>query len=193
MTSLLPTIEAKSDQLNADDLIGGPRTVTVTKVNVNTSEDQPVWISFEGDNGKPFKPCKTVRRLLIQVWGDNAEHYPGRSMTLYLDPNVKYGGMAVGGIRVSHVSHIDEPRRFFLAETRGKKRQHTVEPLIVSPKIPQEPDPTELNAALSALDAADSMAALAGVWKANPDLQRVPAFEQRKDKRKTDLQTADTF
>ncbi|WP_420003223.1 hypothetical protein [Arenibacterium sp. LLYu02] len=67
MTSILHTIAAKSDQMNAEDLIGGPRTVFVTGVKVNTSEDQPVWIHFEGDNGKPYKPCKTMRRLLIRV------------------------------------------------------------------------------------------------------------------------------
>lgn len=196
MTSLLPTIEAKSDQLNADDLIGGPRTVKVTGVKVNTSEDQPVWIHFEGDNNKPFKPCKTVRRLLIQVWGDNADEYAGRSMTLYLDENVKYGGMAVGGIRVSHVSHIDGPRRFFLAETRGKKKQHTVQPLKVekAQQMPAEPDQTDLNAALSALDAAESIDALISVWGANKDLHKFAEFVRRKDARKEALsQPADNF
>lgn len=196
MTSLLPTIQAKSDQLNADDLIGGPRTVTVTRVKVNTSDDQPVWIFFEGDDGKPFKPCKTVRRLLIQVWGDNADEYAGRSMTLFLDPNVKYGGMAVGGIRVSHVSHIDGPRKFFLAETRGKKKQHTVHPIKAQPRqqMPAEPDATDLQAALSALDAADSIEALVSVWKANTDLHTVTEFVTRKDARKADLsQPAEGF
>jgi hypothetical protein len=128
-TSLLPTITAKSDQLNAEDLIGGPRTVRVTDVKVTASDDQPVWISFEGDQGKPFKPCKTVRRLLVRVWGDDGSVYAGRSMTLYLDPEVKYGGQKVGGIRVSHVSHIDSPMKFFLTETRGKKREISVRPL----------------------------------------------------------------
>jgi hypothetical protein len=129
VTSLLPTIAAKSDQLNAEDLIGGPRTVRVTSVKVTASEDQPVWISFHGDDGKPFKPCKTVRRLLVRVWGDDSSLYAGREMTLYLDPEVKYGGMKVGGIRVSHVSHIDRPQKFFLTETRGKKREVTVRPI----------------------------------------------------------------
>ncbi|AUR03159.1 hypothetical protein PhaeoP72_01174 [Phaeobacter inhibens] len=140
MTSILHTIAAKSDQLNAEDLIGGPRTITVTGVRVNNSEDQPVWISFEGDNGKPFKPCKTMRRLLIRVWGDDSSVYAGRAMTLYLDPEVKYGGMKVGGIRISAMSHLDKPQSFFLTETRGRKKQHTVTPLQAqSAALPNEP------------------------------------------------------
>lgn len=196
MTSLLPTIQAKSDQLNAEDLIGGPRTVTVTRVRVSTSEDQPVSIGFEGDDGKPFKPCKTVRRLLVRVWGDNADAYAGRSMTLYLDPSVKYGGMAVGGIRVSHVSDIEAPQKFFLTETRGKKAQITVHPLKAEPRnqMPAEPDAETLLSAIAALDAADSIDALAKVWNVHLPLQKVPDFLAHKDKRKAELlQPADNF
>ena len=60
-------IEAKSDQLNADDLIGAPRTITITRVTGNDG-DQPVSIFYEGDGGKPFKPCKTIRRVMMGVW-----------------------------------------------------------------------------------------------------------------------------
>lgn len=183
MTSLLPTIEAKSDQLNAEDLIGGPRTVRVTKVKVSASEDQPVWVHFEGDNGKPFKPCKTVRRLLVRVWGDDSAAYTGRSMTLYLDPEVKYGGMKVGGIRVSHVSHIDGPRKFFLSETRGKKKEHTVRP-ISAEVLRRGPS---LEDALAALDAAQDMQSLQQAWGAFREFQGDEEFLTRKDERKAAL------
>jgi hypothetical protein len=39
------TIIPKSDQLNADDLIGGPRTITITGVKAGTPE-QPVTINL---------------------------------------------------------------------------------------------------------------------------------------------------
>lgn len=189
MTSILHTIAAKSDQLNAEDLIGGPLTVRITGVKVNTSEDQPVWIHFEGDNGKPFKPCKTMRRLLIRVWGDDSATYTGRSMTLYLDPEVKYGGMKVGGIRISHMSDMDGPQSFYLTETRGKKKQHTVKPLSSEPrqKMPHEPTDEELHDALAELDAAETMDALVKAWKERPAFHTVEAFVQRKDERKEDL------
>ena len=60
------TIEAKSDQLNADDLIGKSRTIKITDVKVLDSDVQPVLISFEGDNGKPYKPSKGMIRVLAQ-------------------------------------------------------------------------------------------------------------------------------
>ncbi|MEX5513585.1 hypothetical protein [Pseudophaeobacter sp. 1A09344] len=183
MTSILPTIAAKSDQLNAEDLIGGPRTVRVTEVKVKTSDDQPVWVHFEGDDRKPFKPCKTMRRLLVRVWGDDSANYAGRSMTLYLDPEVKYGGMKVGGIRISHMSHMDGPQSFYLTETRGRKKQHTVKPLEIETrqKMPQEPTAEELREALDALDAAETMGALVQVWKARPAFHSVAEFVARKD------------
>jgi hypothetical protein len=127
--NLLPTIVAKSDQLNADDLVGGPRTITVTDVKGSDSPEQPVWIHFEGDDGKPFKPCKTCRRLLVHCWGPEAADFIGRRMTLYTDPNVMFGGVKTGGIRISHVSHIEREMAVALMVTRGKRASHTVKPL----------------------------------------------------------------
>lgn len=151
MTSILHTIAAKSDQLNAEDLIGGQKTVRVTGVRVSASNEQPVAISYEGDQGKPFKPCLTMRRLLVRVWGDDSTHYTGRSMTLYLDPEVKYGGMKVGGIRISEMSHMDAPQSFYLTETRGKKKQHTVNPIkSQQPATSNDPNQNEIEAVKAA-------------------------------------------
>ena len=55
-----PTIVAKSDQLNADDLIGGPKTIKITRVTVTERAEQPCVINFEGDDGKPWKPSKSM-------------------------------------------------------------------------------------------------------------------------------------
>jgi hypothetical protein len=123
-------VQAKSDQLNADDLIGGPRTIRVRGVSANEgSPEQPVSFYFDGDDDKPFKPCKTMRRLIMAAWGKQAAEYVGRSMTLFRDPKVKFGGMAVGGIRISHMSHIDGQMTIALMETKGKRAPHVVKPL----------------------------------------------------------------
>ncbi len=127
------TIIAKSDQLNADDLIGKSVTIKITKVSAVAGE-QPIAIHFEGDNGKPFMPCKTIRRLLVGVWGADASLYPGRSLTLYRDETVTFGGMAVGGIRVSHMSHIDKPMTMILTATKKTKKPFTVQPLVEQKK-----------------------------------------------------------
>ena len=139
MTDLTQTIIAKSDQVNADDLTGGPRTIKITKVSADTSSsEQPIVISVEGDS-KVYKPCKTVRRLLVAIWGPNGNEYVGRSVTLYRDPTVKWGGMEVGGIRISHMSHIDRPVTIALTATRGNKKPVTVSPLVVQDKPATDP------------------------------------------------------
>jgi hypothetical protein len=127
--NLLPTIVAKSDQLNADDLVGGPRTITVTAVKGSDSPDQPVSIHYEGDQGKPYKPCKTCRRVLVHCWGPEAKEFVGRRMTLYKDPDVMFGGIKVGGIRISHLSHIEREVAVALMVTRGKRAPYIVKPL----------------------------------------------------------------
>lgn len=125
---LTNTIIPKSDQLNSDDLIAGPRTYTITDVREGSSE-QPINILLAESPGKPFRPSKTVLRILVTAWGKESSVYIGRRMTLYRDPEVKWAGSEVGGIRVSHLSHIDKPMKMALTETRGKKKSLTVQPL----------------------------------------------------------------
>lgn len=125
---LTDSIAPKSDQLNAEDLLTGPRTFTVADVKKGSAE-QPVDIHLVEFPGRPFRPSKTVRRILVNAWGPDASAYVGRRMTLYRDPAVKFGGMDVGGIRVSHLSHIDKALTVALAVTRGKRAPYTVQPL----------------------------------------------------------------
>jgi hypothetical protein len=129
VTDLSQTIAPKSDQLNADDLIGGPRTIKVTRVSPMREPDQPIAIFFEGDNGKPYKPGKSMRRVLVRVWGIDGAAYAGRRMTLYRDDSVMFGGVAVGGIRISHMSDISEPVTLPLTVTRASRKPFTVRPL----------------------------------------------------------------
>ena len=133
MTDLSKTIAPKSDQLNADDLITGPRTITVTKVVGNESNDQPISIFFDGDDGKPYKPGLSMRRALVKVWGEEGDNYVGRSMTLYCDPEVKFGGVKLGGIRISHMSDIENSVSMMLTTTRSKRKEFTVKPLASTP------------------------------------------------------------
>jgi len=127
-----PTVIPKSDQLNADDLIAGAtRTIKITGVRV-VSKDQPVSISYEGDKGKPYKPCVSMTRVMIMIWGDDGEKYIGQSMTLYNDESVTWAGKAVGGIRISHMTGIKEKRIMQLTATRGNKKPYSVEPLVLN-------------------------------------------------------------
>ncbi len=136
MTDLTKTIEAKSNQLNADDLQASPRTIKITKVTAGNA-DQPIAINYEGDNNKPYYPCKSMRRALVAVWGADGASYIGQSMTLYRDPDVRFGGIAVGGIRISHVTGIDTALTMVLTASRAKKKPYTVKPLkVAAPTAP---------------------------------------------------------
>lgn len=145
------TLAPKSDQLNAEDLLTGARTVTVDKVT-RGSVEQPVEIHLVEFPGRPFKPSKTVRRILVAAWGAEASKYTGRRMTLYRDPGVKFGGLDVGGIRVSHLSHIDRRVTLALTVTRGKRAPFVVDPL------PDEPKPAQAKTAKPLADRAAAVA-----------------------------------
>lgn len=123
------TIVAKSDQVNADDLIGGPLTVTIREVRV-TGEEQPIAIVLDGDK-RAFKPCKTMRRLLMAMWGEPASPtaWAGRKLELYRDPSTKWGGVEVGGVRIGGMSHIKRQETIMLQIAKGKKAPFTVVPL----------------------------------------------------------------
>ena len=126
------TIKPKSDQLNADDLISGAKTIKIRDVKAIDAETQPLSIFFEGDNNKPYKPSKGMRRVLVALWGADAKAFIGRSLTLYRDDKVKFGGIEVGGIRISHASHISEPTRVLETVSKGKRRPLTIEVLKIA-------------------------------------------------------------
>lgn len=125
---LTPTIIPKSDMLNADDLIAGPITIKITAVKPGSAE-QPVIIHYEGDNGHPYKPGKSMRRVLVAIWGKDGSAYVGRRLTLYCDPTVMFGPDRTGGIRISHASDIKEPLEIALTVKRGKRKPFIVEPM----------------------------------------------------------------
>jgi len=130
MVDMSQFVAAKTDQLNAEDLLTEPRTITITRVTGSESNEQPVNIYFRGDGGKPWRPCKTARRLLLRVWGRNAPEYVGRSLTIYRDDTVMFGGLQVGGIRISHMSHIDAPQTHAVLASQKKMQALTVKPLL---------------------------------------------------------------
>jgi len=142
MIDISQTTAPKSDQLNADDLIGGPRTITITRVSANEGGDQPINVFFEGDDNKPFRPCKGVRRVMMAVWGNDGSTYAGKSMTIWRDPDVTWGGMAVGGIRISHMSHMDRDTTLAVTESKTKRK-----PLVVKMLRVEAPTPAPTTAA----------------------------------------------
>jgi len=70
-----------------------------------------------------------MRRLLVQLWGTNGSEYIGRNLTIARDESVKWAGSEVGGIVITHASHIDAPKRLAITVSRGQKKSMTVTPL----------------------------------------------------------------
>ena len=137
MIDMSLTVAAKSDQLTADSLLGRTLTIRITRVS-GCDDEQPIAIHFEGDEGKPYKPCKIMRRVIIQVWDRYADAYVGKSMTLYRDPKVRFGAMVVGGIRISHMSGITEPVTLAVMESKKVMKPFTVKPLVAAKPKPEQ-------------------------------------------------------
>src|SRR5690625_1945339 len=127
LMDLTESIQPRSDQVNADDLVGGPITYTVREV-VKGKAEQPFDFQLVETN-RAYRPSKTMRRVIVAAWGSDASNYAGRRLTLYREPSIKFGGTVVGGIRISAMSHIDKPVEVMLQVTRGKREKFTVAPL----------------------------------------------------------------
>ena len=141
MTPLQEALAPKSDQLNADDLISGPRILKITGARFIEGDrgGKKIVIHFDGDNGKPWKPCKTMGRAMVIAWGivdypdpeKVSEQFAGKSVEVFRDPEVAFGDQGkIGGVRISHMSHIDKPAIMKLTVSQGKKSSFTFLPLI---------------------------------------------------------------
>jgi hypothetical protein len=156
------TLAPNSDQLDAVDLLSGERTFTITEVSRGNAE-QPVQIHL-AEFPRPWRPGKSMRRVLVAAWGPDASAYVSRRVTLYCDPNVTFGKEKVGGTRIRALSHIDKALRVPLLVSRGKSATFTVEPLADSPApaTPAEPSAAEVAACTD-------LAALRTMWQQTSD------------------------
>jgi hypothetical protein len=104
--------------------------VTIEAVKQGPIKEQPVDVHLTGGL-RPYRPCLSMRRVMIAIWGEYGKDWVGQSMTLYLDPAVKFCGETVGGIRISHMTGLDGDRTLMLTTTRSKRAGYTVRPLQV--------------------------------------------------------------
>ena len=201
MVDMSNFIAPRSDQLNADDLIAGPLSITISKVRASEgTPDQPVEVHIEGSN-KPYKPCKSMRRVMVSLWGADASQYVGRSMTLYRDPEVQFGGMKVGGIRIGEMSHIDKDAQLVLTASKTKRAPFVVKKMkaqVSREPVREEPAALTPKEAADLIAEAETMADLIAVWKLLAPTRRdypehVDALTQLKNARKDDLEPQEAF
>lgn len=152
------SIEARSDQINADDLIGGPATYTIREVRAGVAESPFDFMLVETE--RAYRPSKTMRRVIVAAWGPEASNYAGRRLTLYREPSIMFGGQKVGGIRISAMSGIPKRVEVLAQVTRGKREKFAVDPLPDA-----APTPTEPTAEVVA--ASTDIAELKAMWKSS--------------------------
>lgn len=149
------TIAPDSTQLDAVDLVSGPQTFTIERTTKGAI-DQPVNLHL-AEFPRPWRPGLSMRRVLVALWGAETDAYTGRRVTLFCDPTVEFGGQAVGGVRISHMSHIDGPKKVPLLVSRGRSAMYPVQPLVESSPSPTPSEP------VSRIEAAIAAYARAGV------------------------------
>lgn len=133
---LQKSIEAKSPQIDADDLVGGlTLDLTIKAVQRGPSNEQPLQLVLE-ETDKFYRPSKTFRRALIGCFGDEPANWVGQRIRLVRNPDTTFGGVKVGGIEVSHAS-VAAPIVLMLSTKRGKKSAVSID---VIPPI-QKPVP----------------------------------------------------
>ena len=125
------TAEPRSDQINFEDFLAGPKVYTIGGVRNGTAE-QKYDIQLQEEQ-RVWRPPLTVLRTLIACWGDDATVWQGRQAELYGDPSIRFGKDTVGGIRIKALSHLDEPKTVTVTVARGKRQKITIQPLQVAP------------------------------------------------------------
>lgn len=156
MIDFTDTIKSnKSNQLNYDDLIAGKMVLRITDAK-KVSGEQPMVLSYEGGEGKPYKPCLGMRRFIYQLWGKNGEDYIGRSIEVFGNPTVKWGGEEQGGIQINAMSHIDSDKILMLTVARGKRIPYKIKRLELDEDLNQITE-DEFNKICAEFETAETM------------------------------------
>lgn len=144
---LLETAQARSDQINSDDLINTHVDVTIKAVQRGPTKEQALQIALE-ETDKFYRPSKTFRRALIGCFGDEPANWVGQRIRLVRNPDTTFGGVKVGGIEVSHAS-VAAPIVLMLSTRRGKKSAVSID--VIPPIQKPVPMPAEVKEAAAAI------------------------------------------
>lgn len=148
MIDLTKHIEADSDCLVAADLVGGPLTILVERVTESGKNDKKKIDIFYANSEKPFRPCKSMLRILCELWRTtDATTFIGRGITLYREPDCMWKGEKTPGVRICGLSHIEKAVTVVANERRGKMNTYQIEPIRpwppAAPERQAQPTPEE--------------------------------------------------
>jgi hypothetical protein len=101
----------KSKFLRKDD-IEDDTPATIKKLSLEDmpgdSGDQRFVLFFKGQD-KGMVLNTTTIRMLEKAFGDESDDWVGKSVIIYVDPNVSYKGQVVGGLRLRPTSPKKTP------------------------------------------------------------------------------------
>ena len=91
--------------IKKEDLAAGPQRFTIQGVSKATFEARngspaEEALQLELDEDRQFSLNKTNIRVLIGAYGRKTAAWIGKTVILYVDPNVMFSGRLVGGVRV---------------------------------------------------------------------------------------------
>ena len=105
----------KGEYISAVELNNNRPTLTIAKISISRVEDEkkkrevdkPVMWFKEIDRGWMY--CKTTGHCMAAMFGNNDDAWIGKRVTLYADPEVRFGSEQVGGIRIAGSPDIAKP------------------------------------------------------------------------------------
>lgn len=131
-------VTIKSDRLNYENFIMGAKEFTIAKLAKKTDQGKArLLIYFEGYESTPYWPSLGMIKCLSSPdgWGEVPfSDWIGRRMTLFGEPTVVYAGKEIGGIQISHISHIKAEYSTKITLRRGMRIDFTIEPLTTTAK-----------------------------------------------------------
>lgn len=130
-------IGAQSEELCGDDLLGGAKILTVSSVRSTSNPKRPIKYQFTCDT-KDWMPCKTMIRVLHELWGADGRLHKGRSMKVFRDPNALWQGKKVGGVRISELTDIQEDTDVMVTVRQGVKAPWPVKKLVLKNAEPKQ-------------------------------------------------------
>lgn len=154
-------VKIKGDRLNFEDFIMGSQDFTIVKLGRKVDGGQPrLLMFFEGREETPYWVSKGMVKCLSnpEGWGNSEfSEWVGRKVRLFGEPSVMYAGKELGGVRISHISHISQPYSTKITERRGVRIDYAISPLNDS-LYPVEKFEANLGAWLSAIAAGKATA-----------------------------------
>jgi len=171
MANVSQAMKAKSDQLNYIDIGESEITIKIESVAVTNSDQQPVFVYYEGCNNRPYRPSKGMIRLLAGAWGEESDCWVGKSLKLFGDASVTFGKGAVGGLRIRAMSDISKDGyTAFIQKNRSVRVKQTIPLLIVEPAhYPDDQFSNDVGAMSEAIKSgSETVEGIAKQWNLSP-------------------------